>query len=75
MDNHELDHLRFAYKAAVDRWIAAIREEEDLATSDHSETAVEVWEQAGFKEEDAREKAKAARQDYQDALRRVLYNF
>jgi phosphate/sulfate permease len=56
-------------------WILAIREEEDLATPDHSEVAVEVWGHAGFKEEEARQKAKAARQEYEDALRRVLYNF
>jgi hypothetical protein len=75
MENQELDHLRFAYKAAVEQWILAIREEEDLATPDHSEVAVDVWEHAGFKEEEARQKAKAARQEYEDALRRVLYNF
>jgi len=75
MDNPELDHLRFVYKSAVERWIEAIREEEDLATADHSMVAVETWEQAGFKEEAARNEAKAARQDYEDALRKVLFNF
>ena len=75
MDNHELDHLRLAYKAAVDRWIEAIREQEDLATSDHSEVAVEIWDQAGFREEEARESVKGAREEYRDALRKVLYNF
>jgi len=71
----ELDHLRFEYKAAVERWIEAIREEENLATSDHSMVAVEEWERAGFQEEEARNKAKQARQEYQDGLRRVLYEF
>jgi len=75
MENAELDKLRFNYKAAVERWIAAIRAEEDLATADHSMTAVEKWDQANFSEEDARNIAKAARQEYQDALRQVLYNF
>lgn len=75
MENAELDKLRFNYKAAVERWIAAIRAEEDLATPDHSMVAVENWDQANFGEEDARNIAKAARTEYQDALRQVLYNF
>ncbi|HTC35144.1 MAG TPA: hypothetical protein VK724_17335 [Bryobacteraceae bacterium] len=75
MENAELDILRFKYKAAVERWVAAIRAEEDLATPDHSMVAVENWDQANFAEEDARNVAKAARQEYTDALRQVLYNF
>ena len=75
MENSELDKLRFAYKVAVERWIAAIRLEENLATPDHSMVAVEDWEKADFAEEDARTAAKAARQEYADGLRKVLYNF
>jgi hypothetical protein len=75
MERSDLDQLRAAYKLAVESWVAAIREEEDLATPDHSLTAVEVWEKANFKEEDARARAKSARQEYEDALRQVLYNF
>ena len=75
MENAELDKLRFNYKAAVERWIAAIRAEENLATPDHSMGAVEDWDHAGFAEEEARNIAKAAKQEYADALRQVLYNF
>lgn len=75
MENNELDQLRFAYKAAVEQWIAAIRAEEDLATPDHTVHAVDIWENAGFNEEDARKRAKLAKQEYEDALRRVLYSF
>ncbi|MGP0075802.1 MAG: hypothetical protein ACLPWF_28130 [Bryobacteraceae bacterium] len=75
MENAELDKLRFQYKAAVDRWVAAIREEENLATPDHSMIASEAWDQANFAEQDARDIAKAARQEYANALREVLYNF
>jgi hypothetical protein len=75
MENAELDQLRLKYKAAVERWIAAIRSEENLATSDHSMSAVEDWDQANFAEEDARTVAKNARREYQDALREVLFNF
>jgi hypothetical protein len=37
--------------------------------------AVEDWDRAGFSEEEARNIAKAAKQEYADALRQVLYNF
>jgi hypothetical protein len=75
MENADLDKLRFKYKSAVERWVEAIREEEKLATPDHSMVAVEEWDRANFAEEDARKIAKAARQEYADALREVLYNF
>jgi len=70
-----LDELLAAYKAAVDEWRAAIRREEDFATPDHSMKEWEVWDQAGFREEEARDKAKAARLAYVDGLRQKLYNF
>ena len=73
MDNDELDRLRQAYKAAIDKWITAIREEEALATPDHSVHAWDLWEKAGFVEEEARDKAHAAKKQYEDALREVDY--
>lgn len=75
MENPDLDRLRFKYKAAVERWIEAIQAEENLATPDHTMIAVEEWDRANFAEQDARDIAKAARQEYADALREVLYNF
>ncbi len=74
-EKQELDSLLAAYKAAVDEWRAAILAEEDFATPDHSMKEWEVWDQAGFKEEEAREKAKNARKAYSDALREKLFNF
>ncbi len=71
----ELDELLAGYKTAIDEWIAAIRKEEDFATPDHCMKEWEAWDQAGFKEEEARDKAKTARQAYADALRKKLYNF
>ncbi len=71
----ELDELLAEYKAAVEEWIAAIRVEEDFAKPDHSVKEWDAWDQAGFKEEDARKKAKAARKAYVDALREKFYNF
>jgi hypothetical protein len=75
MENSELDALRDAYKVAVEKWIAAIREEENLATPDHTIAAIDVWEHAGFAEEDARTAAKEAKRVYEDALRKVNFNF
>ena len=69
----DLDQLRLAYKAAVDDWVAAIRAEEALATPDHSITAMEKWDDARFKEQDAQEKAAKAREAYKDALREANY--
>lgn len=71
----ELDLRLARYKAALEDWIAAIRREEDFATPDHSMKEWEAWDQAGFRESEARDKAKAARVLYADALRQKLYNF
>jgi hypothetical protein len=73
MDNTELDRLRQAYKDAVERWIAAIRQQEALATPDHSVHAWEIWERAGFAEEDARKNALTAKQQYEGGLREADY--
>jgi len=70
-----LDQMQTAYKTAVDNWISTIREEEALASGDHSEAEIDTWEAAGFREEDARNKAKQAKKDYEDALREKFFNF
>jgi len=75
MDNLSLDELRLAYKKATDEWVLALREEEALATPDHSEVAMERWDAATLAEQDAQKKAKHARDHYKDALRKVNYGF
>lgn len=70
----ELDRLQREYKEATDRWIAAIREEEALATPDHSVAAWEHWEQAGFKAQDAGDQATGAKEAYKDGLRNLDYD-
>jgi hypothetical protein len=75
METAELDELRLVYKTPVDEWVAAIREEEGLATEDHSMTAAELGDQAGFREQDTKKLAVEAREAYKDGLRKVLYNF
>ncbi|MBB6143392.1 hypothetical protein HNQ77_001336 [Silvibacterium bohemicum] len=71
----QLDALQQAYKAAVDEWVAAIRQEEALASVNHTVAEVDEWENAGFREEEARKKAKAAKQAYEDILREEFFNF
>jgi hypothetical protein len=69
-DEHaELDRMQGAYKAAVDRWIAAIRAEEALASVNHTVAQVDQWENAHFLAEDARHEAEAAKAAYEGALR------
>jgi hypothetical protein len=69
----ELDRLQGVYKAAVEEWIAAIRQEEALASVNHEIAEVDQWEAAHFSEEDVRRKVKAAKRDYEDALRRKFF--
>ena len=71
----ELDALQLAYKQAVDVWVKAIREEEALASVAHNVAEIDKWEAAGFHEEDLRNEVKAAKADYEDALRRVNFDF
>ncbi|HEY8128156.1 MAG TPA: hypothetical protein VIF39_05485 [Hyphomicrobium sp.] len=71
----ELDQLQSAYKAVVEQWIAAIKREEALASVTHNVAEVDKWEEAHFAEDDIRSKVKAAKKDYEDALRRKFFNF
>ena len=71
----ELDQMQSSYKAAVEDWIAAIREEEALASTNHDVAQVDAWEDAGNDEEEARAKAKSAKKAYEAALRQEFFNF
>ncbi len=71
----ELDQLQSAYKAAVEEWIAAIRQEEALASVTHTVAEVDKWEGAHFAEDELRTKVKAAKQSYEDALREKFFGF
>lgn len=74
-DTAELDQMQRDYKAAVDRWIAAIRFEETLASVNHSIAEVDRWEAAANAEEEACNQARAARSAYEDALREKFFHF
>lgn len=71
----ELDRMQNAYKAVVEEWIAAIREEEALASVNHSVAEVDQWEAANFKEQEMRSRVKAAKKEYEAALRRKFFHF
>jgi hypothetical protein len=73
MTQSNLDELRLIYKKATDAWIDSIRAEEALATSDHSIVAMEKWDDAHFREQDAHHKYAAALEAYKDALRGINY--
>ena len=76
IDPAELDAMNARYKAAVEDWIRAIRDEETLASpAQHSEAQIDQWEAAAQNEEEARDKAKAAKAAYEDALREKFFNF
>lgn len=75
MENAELDQRQAAYKAAVEEWIAAIREEEALASVNHTVAEVDKWEGAHFREEEIRNQALGAKAEYEAALRQKFYHF
>lgn len=71
----QLDGMQTAYKAAVDEWVAAIRNEEALASVNHTVAEVDKWEAAHFKEDEIRNKVKGAKRRYEDALREKFFGF
>ncbi len=75
IDVSQLDQMQNNYKSAVEAWVSAIRQEEALASVNHSVAQVDQWENAGLLEEEARKNAKTAKKDYEDALRKEFFNF
>ena len=59
VDDAELDRLQAAHKQAVENWIAAIREEEALASVNHDVAEIDQWEAAHFKEDEQRVNVRA----------------
>ena len=71
----ELDRLQTEYKSAVEAWIAAIRNEEALASANHSVAEIDKWEGAHFAEDEMRSKVKDVKARYEDALREKFFGF
>jgi hypothetical protein len=75
IEDAQLDAMQAAYKSAVEEWVKAIREEETLASVNHSVAEIDQWENAHFREEELRNGVKAAKQQYENALRRKFFDF
>jgi hypothetical protein len=71
----ELDELQVAYKKAVDNWVTAIREEEALASGNHSVVELDQWEAAHFREHKLHKEVDYRKRLYEDALRREFFGF
>lgn len=71
----ELDQMQTAYKAAVEQWISAIKQEEALASVNHTVAEVDKWESAHYREEELRNRVKAAKEKYESALREKFFGF
>jgi hypothetical protein len=74
-DTVELDRLQQAYKEAVEEWVAAIRNEEALASVNHSVAQIDRWEEAHFQESAIRDRVLLAKKSYEDALREKFLGF
>ncbi len=75
LDTSDLDQMQNAYKAAVEEWIAAIKQEEVLASVNHSVAEIDKWEGAHFREDEIRSKVKVAKKRYENALREKFFGF
>jgi len=71
----ELDQLQADYKAAVDEWVSAIREEEALASGNHNVAELDKWEAAYFHENRKQREVIYKKKLYEDALRREFFGF
>jgi len=74
-DTPELDQMQTAYKVAVEEWIAAIKQEEALASVNHTIADVDKWEGAHFTEDKIRSRVKDLKKKYEDALREKFFGF
>lgn len=76
MDHSELDQLKQTYNEALERCIAAIRDQQTLLeNTGHSARSEDAWKQAEFALDDANERAKKARQEYEEAVRKTNFGF
>jgi hypothetical protein len=71
----ELDEMQKEYKAAVEKWVAAIREEEELASTEHSVADIDRWEAAEDNQQELGKAVHDAKCRYEDALREKFFNF
>lgn len=75
MTDAKLDHFQREYKLAIEKWVAAIRHAESLASVGHSVTKLDQWEHAHFRADEFRDRALEAKKQYEDALREAQFGF
>jgi anti-sigma regulatory factor (Ser/Thr protein kinase) len=75
MNQTQISKMQECYRAAVEEWMTTIRAEEALALAAPTLSEVDLWEGAHFSEETARNKAKAAKKEYEDAIRLKEFAF
>jgi hypothetical protein len=75
IETSELDDMQAAYKASVEAWISSIRNEEALASVNHSVAEIDQWEKAHLDQEEMGERVEAAKAEYEDALRAKFFGF
>ena len=75
IDESQLDDLQAAYKDSVEAWISSIRNEEALASVNHSIAEIDQWEKAHLDEDEMRKKVMTAKAEYEDALRAKFFGF
>jgi selenocysteine lyase/cysteine desulfurase len=75
IEEAEIDKMLRDYRAAVDAWIDAIRQEVELTSANHSIAEIDNWRRAGDSEEEARTKVRTLKEAYESALRRKFFHF
>jgi hypothetical protein len=71
----ELGELQAAYKAAVEDWVVAIREEEALASGPHSIAELDRWEEAYSVADKKHREVIYRKRLYEEGLRREFFGF
>jgi hypothetical protein len=59
----------------VAAWISTVRNEEALASVNHSVAEIDQWEKAHLDEDEMRNSVMAAKANYEDALRAKFFGF
>jgi hypothetical protein len=72
LESRKLEQMQAAYRAAVEEWVAAVREHFRVASN---RTSGDRWQEVHSLEERARKKAKSARREYEIAMRSGYYDF
>ena len=67
--------MQAAYKAAVDEWVKAIRDEEALASGNHNVAELDRWEAAYFHANKLQREVDYRKRLYENALRREFFGF